>query len=169
MPSGLSTSSIPIFKEHSHLIICPVCHQLFKNPKYLPCHHSSCEEYLEEIQDHSKVTCAKCRNEATVPTGGVKNLPNNYFIGHLVNKLILDCKLKGEKREECDEDDPAVVYCTECKLFLCCYCKESHKYSKSHHTHNLISLTEMRSNKGLVQSKCNSYMSRAWFRTRVLL
>ena len=84
----------------------------------------------------------------------MKNLPNNYFIGHLVNKLILDCKLKGEKCEECDEDDPAVVYCTECKLFLFCYCKESHKYSKSHCSHNLISLTEMRSNKGLVQSKC---------------
>ena len=100
------------------------------------------------------VTCAECRNEATVPTGGVNNLPSNYFIGHLVNKLILDHKLKGEKCEECDEDDPAVVYCTKCKLFLCCYCKESHKYSKSHRTHNLISLTEMRSNKGLVQAKC---------------
>ena len=96
MPSGLSTSSIPIFKEHGHLI-CPVCHQLFKNPKYLPCHHSLCEECLEEIQEDSKVTCAECRNEATVPTGGVKNLPSNYFIGHLVNKLILDRKLKGEK------------------------------------------------------------------------
>ena len=44
----------------------------------------------------------------------MKNLPNSYFIGHLVNKLILDHKLKGEKCEECDEDDPAFVYCTEC-------------------------------------------------------
>ena len=146
---------MPISKEHNHLI-CPLCHHLFKNPKDLPCHHSYCEECLEKIQEHSKVTCAECRSEATVPTGGVKNLPNNYFIGHLVHKLILDHKLKGKVElncEECDEDDPAVAYCTDCKLFLCCYCKESHKYSKSHCSHNLISLAEMRSNKDLIQSK----------------
>ena len=142
-------------KQYSHLI-CPVCHQLFKNPKYLPCHHSYCEECLEKIQEHSKVTCVECRNEATVPTGGVKNVPNNYFIDHLVNKLILSHKLKSERElkcEECDEDDPAVAYCTDCKLFLCCYCKESHKYSKSQCSHNVISLAEMRSNKDLIQSK----------------
>ena len=56
--------------------------------------------------------------------------------------------------EECDEDDQAIVYCTDCKLFLCFYCNESHKYSKSHCDHNLISLTEMRGNKDLIQSKC---------------
>ena len=155
--SGLSTSSLPIFKEHmySHLI-CPVCHQLFKNPKHLPCHHSYCEECLEKIQGHSKVTCAECRNEVIVPTGGVKDLPNNYFLNHLVNKLIFDHKLIGEtqsKCEECNEDDPAVVYCTDCKLFLCCYCKESHKYSKSYCSHNLLSLTEIRSNKDHIQSR----------------
>ena len=155
MPNGLPTLPVPISKEHSHLI-CPVCHQFFRNPKYLPCHHSYCEECLEKTQEHSKVTCSKCRNEVTVPLGGVKNLPNNYFICHLVNKLILSYKLENEKElrcEKCDEDDPVVVYCTECKLFLCCYCKESHKYSKSHHNHNLISLTELRSNKDLLESK----------------
>ena len=77
IPSRLPTLPIPVAKEYSHLI-CPVCHQLFKNPKHLPCHHSYCEECLEEIQEYSKVTCAVCRNEVTVPTGGVKNLPNNY-------------------------------------------------------------------------------------------
>ena len=142
-----------ISKEHCHLI-CSVCHQLFKNPKHLPCHHSYCEECLEKIQEHSKITCTECRNEATVPTGGVKNLPNNYFIGHLVNKLILDRTMKGKVNcEECDEDDLAVAYCADCKLFLCCYCKESHKYSKSHYSHILVSLAEMRSNKDLIQSK----------------
>ena len=75
---------------------------------------------------------------------------------HLVKKLILNYKVEGEAKvicEECDEDDPAVVFCTDCKLFLCHFCKESHKYSKSHCSHNLISLTELRSNKDLIQSK----------------
>ena len=74
-----------------------------------------------------------------------------------MNKLILSYNLENQKElrcEECDEDDQAIFHCTDCKLFLCFYCNESHKYSKSHCDHNLISLAEMRGNKDLIQSKC---------------
>ena len=90
------------------------------------------------MQEQSTITCLECKNEALIPDGGVKDLPNNYFINNLINKLILNYTLENEaglKCEECDEDDPVVGYCTDCKLFLCCYCKESHKYSKSHCSH----------------------------------
>ena len=108
------------------------------------------------MQEYSKITCLKCKNESIVPAGGVKDLPSNYFMDNLINKLFLNYKLENETElrcEECDEDDSMVVFCTDCKLFLCHYCKESHKYSKSHCSHNLISLTELRSNKDLIQSK----------------
>ena len=129
-----------------------MCNRLFRNPKYLPCYHFYCEECLGNIQEQSKITCPQCRNEVTIPDEGVKYLPNNYFINHLVNKLILNYKPENEVKlrcEECDEDDPAVVFCADCKLFLCCYCMESHKYSKSHRSHNLMPLTELRTNKDL--------------------
>ena len=77
-------------------------------------------------------------------------------MNHLINKLSLNHKLENETElicEECDEDDPVIVFCTVCKSFLCHFCKESHKYSKSHCSHNLVSLTELRSNKDLIQSK----------------
>ena len=133
-----------------------MCNKLFKNPKFLPCNHSYCEECLEKMQINTNIICLRCRNKAIVPVGGVKNLPNNYFMDNLVNKLILYYKLEKTELscEECDEDDPAFVFCVDCKLFLCCYCKESHKYSKSHCSHNLMSLAELRCNKELVQSKC---------------
>ena len=137
-------------------MVCPSCKQLFKNPKYLLCYHSYCEQCLENMQEHSKIICLKCRNETIVADGRVKDLPSNYFMDYLVNKLIFNHKLNNETElrcEECDEDDPVVVFCTDCKLFLCHFCKESHKYSKSHCSHNLISLTELRSNKDLIQSK----------------
>ena len=108
------------------------------------------------MQEYSKIICLKCRDETIVPDGGVKDLPNNYFMDHLVNKLILNYKLENEIElscEGCNEYEPAVGFCTECKLFLCHFCKESHKYSKSHCSHNLISLTELRSNKDLIHSK----------------
>ena len=138
-------------------MVCPMCRKLFENPKCLPCHHSYCEECLKIMQkDSGNIICLKCRNKATVPVGGVKNLPNNYFMGCLINKLILNYKLENEiglRCEDCDEDDAVVTYCTDCKLFLCCYCKESHKYSKSHCSHNLISLAELRGSGDLIQSK----------------
>ena len=133
-----------------------MCNELFKNPKFLPCYHSYCEECLEKMQINTDIICLRCRNKAIVPVGGVKNLPNDYFMDNLVNKLILCYKMEKTELscEECDGDDPAVVFCAECKLFLCCYCKESHKYSKSHRSHNLILLTELRCSKELIQSKC---------------
>ena len=136
-------------------MVCPSCKKLLKNPKYLPCYHSYCEECLEKMQKQSKITCLKCKTEVIVPDRGVKDLSNNYFIVNLVNKLMLRYKIKNENElrcEECDEDDPVIVFCTDCKLFLCHFCKKSHKYSKSHCSHNLISLTELRSNKDLIQS-----------------
>ena len=108
------------------------------------------------MQEYSKITCLKCNIEVAVPDGGIKGLPNNYFMDNLVKKLFLNHKLENETElrcEECDEDDSVVVFCTDCKLFLCHFCKESHKYSRSHCSHNLISLTELRSNEDLIQSK----------------
>ena len=137
-------------------MVCPLCSKLFKNPKYLPCYHSYCKECLEEFQKQSKITCLKCTKEVTVPVGGVKNLPNNYFMENLVNKVILKYKLETETEvrcEGCNEDNPVIVYCSICKLLLCDYCKESHIYSKSHRSHNLISL-ELRANKDLMRSMC---------------
>ena len=137
-------------------MVCPSCKQLFNNPKYLSCRHFYCEECLQKIQVQSTLLCTECRQETIVPAGGVKDLPNNYFMNNLVNKLICDHKMEKETElrcEECDEDDPAVVFCTDCKLFLCYFCKEAHKYSKNCSSHNLISLTELRRNKELIQSK----------------
>ena len=148
-------SLFPVSKEQSHMV-CPMCNKLFSSPKLLPCYHSYCEQCLEKMQEHSNIICLKCRNRAIVPAGGVKDLPNHYFMDNLINKQYLDYKLENEielKCEECDEDDPVIVFCTNCKLFLCCFCKESHKYSKSHCSHNLISLTELKANKELIQSK----------------
>ena len=108
------------------------------------------------MQKNSEITCLKCTYTTVVPEGGVKGLPNNYFMDNLVKKLILHNQLENVTQlrcEECDKDYPVVVYCTDCKLFLCCYCKEAHKYSKSYCSHNLISLTELRTNKDLIKSK----------------
>ena len=131
-------------------LTCPICYQLFNNPKYLLCHHSYCEQCLEKMQVQNKIICPECRKEATVPPGGVKDLPNNFFINRMVDELVLKRKVEGEeevKCDECDEDDPVVAYCPECNMFFCQTCNDSHKRSKRFRGHGIVPLTELRSNK----------------------
>ena len=131
-------------------LTCPICYQLFNNPKYLPCHHSYCEQCLEKMQVQNKIICPECRKEAAVPPGGVKDLPNNFFINRMVDELVLKRKVEGEeevKCDECDENDPVVAYCAECNMFFCQICHELHKRSKRFCGHGIVPLTELRSNK----------------------
>ena len=133
-------------------LTCPICYQLFNNPKYLPCHHSYCEQCLEKMQVQNKIICPECRNETTVPAGGVKDLPNNFFINRMVDELVLKRKVEGEeevKCDECDEDEPVVAYCPECNMFFCQICNEPHKRSKRFRGHGIVPLTELRSNKSI--------------------
>ena len=133
-------------------LTCPICYQLFNNPKYLPCHHSYCERCLEKMQVQKKIVCPECRKEATVPAGGVKDLPNNFFINRMVDELVLKHKVEGEeevKCDECDEDEPVVAYCPECNSFLCQFCYETHKRNKRFRGHGIVPLTELRSSKSI--------------------
>ena len=136
-------------KKAQNNLTCPVCYQLFKNPKYLPCYHSYCEGCLEKMQVQSKIICPECRQEAKALAGGVKELPNNLFINRLVDDLILK-KVDGEqevKCDECDEDDPVVSFCPQCNSFLCLTCNDYHKRNKRYRGHAVVPLTELKSNK----------------------
>ena len=137
-------------KKATDNLSCPVCYQLFKNPKYLPCHHSYCEECLEKMQVGSKITCPECRREAAVPAGGVKDFDNAFFINRMVDEFVLKRKVEGEaevKCDECDEDELVVGYCPDCNLFFCHICNESHKRSKRYRGHGIVPLAELKSNK----------------------
>ena len=143
---------------------CPVCYQLFKNPKYLPCHHSYCERCLEKMQVQSKIICPECRKEAIVPPGGVKDLDNNFFINRLVDEFILKRKVEGEAEVKCDEcsgEDPVVAFCPDCTMFLCHVCNECHKRSNRFRGHGIVPLTELRSKKDVtIQPKPKAMMCR---------
>ena len=84
------------------------------------------------MQVQSKIVCPECRAEATVPVGGMKKLPSNVLITHIVDELILKRKVGGKEITMCDDcnDDPVVSYCPDCDLFCCCMCSDVHKKNK---------------------------------------
>ena len=152
-------------KKATENLSCPVCFQVYKNPKYLSCYHSYCEECLEKLcTPESKIICPECRKEVTIPEGGVKSLPNNFLINRLVDELILKCKVEGEGEvwcDNCDEKDPVVSYCPNCNLFLCHVCNESHKRDRRSVTHmqDIVPFTEPKTSKDVpVYTKAKTLM-----------
>ena len=136
-------------KKATESLTCPVCLQIFKNPKYLPCYHSYCEECLEKLCSQSEIKCPECREVVKIPEGGVKSLPNNFLINRLVDELILKNKIGGENEVQCDncnKNDPVVSYCPTCNLFLCRVCNESHSRDRRtvSHMQNIVPFTELK-------------------------
>ena len=145
-------------KVAGHLT-CPICYDLYKQPKYLPCYHSYCEECLVKLVMQSNITCPECRKISEVPSGGVKQLPSNFFINRLLDEIALKRKVEGEEEVKCDlcfRGDVAEVLCLDCGSFLCSRCFDNHKYSKEYHSHNMTPLNELRSKKEGISIKPKS-------------
>ena len=136
-------------KVTGHLT-CPICYELYKKPKYLPCYHSYCEECLVKLVVQSNITCPECRKTSDVPSGGVKQLPSNFFINRLLDEVALKRKVEGEEEAKCDlcvRGDTVEVLCLDCSSFLCTRCVDNHKYSRDWQNHNLMPLNELRTRK----------------------
>ena len=86
-------------KKVAGLLNCPVCYEVYKR---LPCYHSYCEGCMEKLQSGSNIICPECREMSVVPAGGVKELPNNFFINRLLDEVDLKRKVEGEDEAKCD-------------------------------------------------------------------
>ena len=50
--------------------------------------------------------------------------------------------------DNCESDDAAIFRCSDCGIFLCQFCVESHKRSRSTKHHELLTMEELKSNPG---------------------
>ena len=121
-------------------VTCPLCLDLFKDPKKLPCDHVYCKECLRGLALRSlnaTISCPECRTLTQVPT-------SNFPTAFRVNRLIEAFK-QVQVRVETDSPNtseicqihhtqPLAIYCETCEKQLCRDCvlmtKEhaSHKY-----------------------------------------
>ena len=85
------------------------------------------------------ITCPECRKTHVVPSGGVKQLPANFFINRLLNEIA------QKKCVLCVCGEAVEVQCLDCNAFLCARCFDNHKYSKDSQTHNMMPFNESQS------------------------
>ena len=126
-------------------LTCPVCLDLYTNPKTLPCLHSFCQECLEGLPQEREargdtyyLSCPTCRQHTEVPRKGVGAFPVAFHLNNLKEiTQSLKNKVSDPQQVTCnDHDKPLDMFCVTCVTVICHYCAiHTHK----DHEHALIS------------------------------
>ena len=120
---------------------CPVCLDLFTNPKTLPCLHSFCQECLEGLPQEREasgdtyyLSCPTCHQRTEVPREGVGAFPVAFTLNNLkeITQSIKN-KVSDPQQVTCnDHDKPLDMFCVTCETVICHYCAirthQGHKY-----------------------------------------
>jgi len=137
-------------KQLDDMTQCPICTEVYTDPRSLPCVHTYClkciEGWSKDKQPGDKVACPLCRKEFTLPSNGVSDLPKNFFVANFLEiKELTSVESKTSGCEACSVDEAtevkvATVYCVECQQKLCQACEEDHKRFKVTRRHQTVEL-----------------------------
>ena len=128
---------------------CEKCDKYYVDPRMLPCLHSFClgclEKELETQETQSSLHCPSCKEKVTLSENGVSDLPQDLHKANEAEIRRISEKVEDadEMCEACGRTDPtgkAVVYCIECKEFLCKFCEGRHGRREITAGHNLVSI-----------------------------
>ncbi|CAF0981112.1 unnamed protein product [Adineta ricciae] len=117
---------MPSFEE---TLTCPVCLDLFDDPRLLPCSHTFCCKCLRStINSHSFVTCPLCRSRFF---GQI--LPVNRIVSTLVEQIRQD-------KSDANRSFHISAKCYDCKSYQkldVCYHCDTLLCNKCHHKHEI--------------------------------
>ena len=139
------------------LTVCPICFEVFKIPKSLPCLHTFCKaclvtfltKYVQSKESASNAAqCPVCRADLQAELSDevsadkwVDGLPTNHVINSLIERGRLENGSKNcsicERRGDCTS---ATSWCKNCGEAYCVKCIDLHKNFKLLMDHEIIEL-----------------------------
>src|SRR6218665_485392 len=142
-------------KQLREITECPICMNVFTDPRVLPCIHTFCLECLKSISDTAqkdtghKLPCPLCRKEFIIPTDGLAAVPKNFFLENLLQynmtlqmgstSIICDlCSASDESKT--GQVPTATMRCLECQDNYCDGCVKIHQYLKISRDHKLMKI-----------------------------
>lgn len=139
------------FKE---LAECPVCLDIYDEPKMLPCLHSFCLKCLtkhgENMKPGDMLACPICRQEFQVPKAGYSALQGNFFVNRIKDLYQASLPRSGQSVSLCEvcgfgndgETRSADVenFCIECQQRLCSKCCKMHKQFAVSRMHQIVAI-----------------------------
>jgi len=94
--------------DFNGVVECPVCNEVYKDPRMMPCGHTFCFSCIETWRDGRQLgeflTCPFCRQECVPPPPG--ELPKNFFAVKFLEKM----------KEHAGEH--AGIYCADCEVAM---------------------------------------------------
>ena len=133
------SSSSGLLKLEEQLT-CPVCLDLYTNPKTLPCLHSFCEACIERFPQDKEgetyyLSCPTCRHHTELPEGGAGAFRIAFHLNNLkeTHSLLKATPVSDPQQETCsDHGKPLELFCETCETVICHYCAvrthKNHKY-----------------------------------------
>ena len=150
MAAKPSSSSSPGLLKLEEQLTCPVCLDLYTNPKTLPCLHSFCEACIERFpQDKEDETyylsCPTCRHRTELPERGAGAFPVAFTLNNLKEIYSLMKKVSDPQQVTCDNCATvnATGYCKDCSKFLCQKCIDAHKVWPPIAHHQMMGLSDV--------------------------
>ena len=136
-----------ILKKLKSEVTCPLCLDIFTEPKRLPCDHVYCKACLQGLSLRSNtanISCPECRKDLAIPSNGVAD----YSTPSQVNRLVVMYheSLKPAKTEadtpqlatcEVHSSQLLAIYCETCEKLVCSSCV-IHLCAKEDHNHGNI-------------------------------
>jgi len=157
-------------KQSDDITECPICTEVYTDPRVLPCVHTYClkciEAWSKDKQPGDEVACPLCRKQFTLSSNGVSDLPKNFFVTNFLQmKELSSVESKTSPCEACSSDgesesgvqNVASLYCIECQMKLCHVCERGHKAFKSTRSHRVVDLGEKMNIETLQQTVSLSY------------
>ena len=132
-----------------HHVTCQMCSGPFSDPRILPCLHSFCCQCLhremEKVGPQKSLQCPTCLRNVPIPVGGASAFPQNLHLGFEVQVAGYMSKLASSSAVSCtfcvqECNDPAVVFCCSCHMFMCKGGQECHNHAPHLSQHNVIGL-----------------------------
>ena len=123
-------------------MICAVCLEIYRDPKFLPCHHTFCAECVQSWADgyrgnEGTFPCPYCRKETSLPPGGVAALQSNFYFSTDDLKRAREGKLCVTHNQKELE-----FFCVRCEEAICINCKLT--AHEAHQTQDLDKAVELR-------------------------
>ncbi|XP_066913396.1 E3 ubiquitin-protein ligase TRIM71-like [Clytia hemisphaerica] len=151
MASTYDVMSSEVIENIYEQLICPVCLDPFKEPKFLKCLHTFCNHCIHEIvnqEPRDVIICPTCRVETPIPETGLDALKKNFFANSMLDLVAYQYEeIKKEKQklsdcDQCADKDNVSSRCLECDLPLCSICVADHRRGHTTMDHRIVSTSD---------------------------
>ncbi|PIK59977.1 hypothetical protein BSL78_03132 [Apostichopus japonicus] len=133
---------------HDNFLQCAICMEGYKSPQMLPCIHSFCLKCLEKFAQslqNKPFSCPTCRAVVTIPKTGLKDLPSNFLLVSLMERLNLADTTGSTSSSKCNlcNGIKNIQRCIDCDMYVCVTCKQFHGKMPDCHDHKVIPVDKL--------------------------